>query len=62
LQTEDFGPFPFNFSWLQACSGQRGSSSFDGVFHQRAMTGFTTGCPVVFEFQGSGASFGLRWY
>jgi hypothetical protein len=62
LQTEDFGPFPFNFSWSQACSGQSGSSSFDRGFHQRAMTGFTTGCPVVFEFQGSAANFGLRWY
>lgn len=62
LQTEDFGPFPFNYSWSQACSGQRGTSSFDRGFHQRQQSGFSTACPIIFEFQGSAANFGLRWY
>lgn len=62
IQSFDGGPFPFAFSWSQACSGQSGSSSFDSPYHQRQLPGLTTDCPIIFDFQGSAAQFGVRWF
>lgn len=56
------GPFPFGFSWRQACSGQQGASNFNQAYEQREMTGLSTACPVVIELQGSGAAAEVRWY
>ncbi len=58
----EFGPFPVPFSWTQVCTGQSGSSSFNGPYERRNLTGLSTACPVLFDLAGSSEPIQIRWW
>ncbi len=62
IESVESGPFPMTLAWTQACTGQSGASSFDRPYHQRALTGLSVSCPVVFELRGSSAPLGIRFW
>jgi hypothetical protein len=62
FDTLDVGPFPFGFSFTQACSGQSGTGTFNQAFQQTLLAGLSIDCAVVFDLQGSDAPVSLRWY
>jgi hypothetical protein len=62
FDTFDTGPFPFGFSFTQACSGQSGAGTFSQTFQQTQLTGLSTDCAILFDLQGSAEPVSLRWY